>query len=300
MEIINKDDPRYKLLPFIWEKYKFEDIFDEGEGIKPKNKIFIVPELVMDDYITNKIYITNKVGGWVARDKERILLESTWLTEEQYYLIMVRHINDTDDVPKCACRNCRKPLQYNYRFNIGYYTYCDHSCKSSEELMYQHENPDEYPNRANHTKEWSAKGREVSNFADLWDDPDWRESMIDMLSERHKDPLFRTKFDMMKFICIGDSNDTCYLYATVTDTNIKFGITQDIETRKFLGNISEESYTGELHQLYSDNRINIAYLEAILKLKFKGREFIEYNESSLLFKYLKDTLKQGIINPFED
>lgn len=138
------------------------------------------------------------------------------------------------------------------------------------------------------------------NFETSWKDPVWRKNRILELSNRWKDHWYKTYIMYCRYLSFGDLSDTCYLYAANTDSYFKFGVTKDPSLRLFTSNLRElESYS-ELHILLSSSRLEVANLEASIKLQFEGREYLKPEESHKFFSILKQLLAtRPIANPFE-
>lgn len=295
--IIPPWDPRYGKLGHIWKKYPFNKLFKEGEGVKPKNKIYFIPELVIENYITNKVYLTKEYGDWISRNKESILTYSMHLTEEEYYLLTVLHINRKLDIPRCP--NCKCQLTYTYRFNVGYWIFCSRSCNASFNLRYQFAHLDQYPTRLQHTIAWSLAGRAASDFGELWKTEEFRNKMINSLRSRIWDPKFRTYCDMRRFILSGDENDEAFLYVTENEKYFKFGATKDPELRSRLMPL-DGGPSDRVRCIIKSTRLEIAYIEATIKLHFKGREWLDVSESHEFFKYCRLVLTdRPVPNPFD-
>lgn len=287
-EIIPPWDSRYGKLGHIWKKYKWDDLVIPGKGIKPKNKILLVRELVLDEYPEWRPY--------VARNKESILMELMDLTEEEYFLITVYKVNRVIDKPRCP--ECHNYLDYNYRFNSGYWTFCSRSCNASWNLKYQFSHLSDYPSRLKHLQDWYSNR---FDFSKAWEDPTWRSDQINRLSLRFLDPEFRTKFDRGRFIHQGELNDKCYLYLAITESyQVKLGVTIDIDQRLYLNKLNDaESYLC-IHQVFASNRSEVANLEAQIKLRFNGNEYLDWVDLHRIIHVMKELLaNRPVANPFE-
>lgn len=269
---------RYNKLSEIWSKYKFEDIIRYGEGIKPKNSIYFIPELVLEDYITQKVYLTHEVGAWVARNKENILLASMHLTEEDYYLLLVKQTNDYNDIP--LCEYCGAKLNYNYRFNIGYYETCNRSCNASKNLEYQYSHPEEYPSRQEHLL-WCIENNLIS-WDELWKDPDFRKMRLESLHQQHQDIDFRIKFDISRFISSGEPDDICELFISKNTNGVYLGLSSDLESRLI---IEPQLYSG-IEIIRTGTRLKLANLKSQVLTKMHSLSLIEHSRYTELIELI--------------
>lgn len=111
----------------IFSKYN-ADNFKEQRSEKYGIYYYIPPELSFYDYKKTTRILAGQ-GGWVNWSKFKVTIKLvSGFTDQEYYDMMVLHINDSDLRPKCSCG---KPRAY-YGTMKGYYNCCSKSCASRE------------------------------------------------------------------------------------------------------------------------------------------------------------------------
>lgn len=267
--IIPQWDPRFGSVGKLFKKFDFNKIYS-NEGLLSK---YLIPkELVLVEIDRwsgrgNHILVSKSKDNLVSNRRfSNILFESTHLTPQEYYDLLVLHINNIEDRPKCV--NCRCKLSIS-RLHLGYsshkdyddyHTFCSISC-SKQYYM-------------NNVSEDTVKSN--------------------LFIELNKNYKFRVKSEMNKFKSMGNESDLCSLYLEVTESGkLKFGVTaDDLEDRLYHSMISDQ-YT-EITELFCDTRNRVANLEALIKLEFNGREYLELSEKDTLLRLLNNYIKSDL------
>lgn len=253
--IINHTDERFSKLSKIFE-YNLESV--RIEGGRNSTKYYIPPELVLDEYVTWKVNVVkcpkdNGYDNWITcRAFPRILNETTKLDIEEYYNLVIQHINDRSKRQKCT--QCGGELYFT-NLSCGYshhnyalgdsQVFCSISCQVN----------------------WMNKHNVGMNSI---------ESNI--------------RKAKTQFLIKGSLDDEAYLYVTWTDDHkVKYGITTDIDSRYAIEYMNGYEYN-QIHKLIVGTRNSIADLESRIKLYFSGREYLEKSELSKFFKILRSEL----------
>lgn len=253
-EIIPPWDPRYGKLGHMWKRLKK---YRYGSG---RNTIsyFIPKELVLNEYLSAKIEVTKSETGWdwnnivSSRVITRLLDQCCNLSKQEYFDLIDLKINNRLNRPRCA--NCKSILNFNQLSN-GY-----------SHHMY--------------TTDYSETCCSLS--CSLIYQNELNTGMNSIESNIRK---ARTQF-----INKGSLDDECYFYLAITNDNkLKYGITADIISRPDIEYLNNNSYK-TIHLIYSDSRLNIANFETKIKLKFNGKEYIEFDNLSTLIKLIRSTL----------
>lgn len=278
MKIINEDDPRYNLLDNMWEAYDKEDLVIE---LGARATRYLIPEqLVINNYVTSKTKVLSTKPD-MSPDSEdnlvndhsikRVLVKTCELSLQDYYDLCFLKINDTRDRPKCPY--CGYSCEFSGKISRGYKQFCSRSCARTFELK----NRELYPKVAEQFDNFNQLGTEAR------------------LS------LANNTFNCIKkarsqFLSYGSANDSCQLYCVHNGYKVKFGVSGSIESR-----LTTHRHVGLTfqHILLVSNRVEIANIEAKLKLKL-GDEEIEFLDLPLLFKYLKEILSsRPVESPFD-
>lgn len=266
--IIPPWDSRYGKLGHLWKRYDFNKIkYSDGGG---RVYYFIPPELVVEDYITRNIQIKsildkdNPWCNWISNRYLFYIEDLTGLSLQEFFDLIVLKSNSKIDRPKCSF--CGASLAWSGRFSHGYYgdtlwmnrkyNYCSDSCRT-QMMRY---------------------------------DKDYYESFNEAIKDNIEYVFTKeakTKSAWSRFLNLGPLDDECYFYIARTKSRIfKFGITAyDLETRSYQEMWRGEGYYSEMKPLITRSRIFVANLEALLKLKFDGREYLEEKEIKDLFTY---------------
>lgn len=144
--IIPPEDPRYKSLNLIFNKFRLEDLVD-GEG--GSTYYYILPELMVNEYETGCTRVVfnprskdDTYDNWVnKRNITRLLAHTCGLTVQEYYDLIELHINNRLDRPKCEI--CGEYLRSTNRLSSGYigffgeHRFCSHSCTASYYNLYE-------------------------------------------------------------------------------------------------------------------------------------------------------------------
>lgn len=243
--IINELDPRYKYLDKLLS-YDRSSIIYRGDG---RNSVyyFIPPELVLEEYDTDKIQLRKSLTEWSwcnwihGRSIPRILQDYCNITTEEFYNLIILHNNDLDNKPRC--KYCNSDLW----FKCLAYGYSTHNYKEGSSTI----------------------------FCSISCHVNWmNENNLGMNSIDSNIRKARTQF-----LSKGTLEDECYLYITwLSNGKFKYGITSNLEDRIVLENLNGNSYNS-IHILRIDSRVNIVDIELKLKYRFNG---LEYLESKLL------------------
>lgn len=109
----------------------------------------------------------------------------------------------------------------------------------------------------------------------------------------------KVKSQMNHFIYAGDPNDLTSFYLALTKSGkLKLGITTMYSSwsRQEYSKCKDEYVS--IHELNSSlTRVNAAYLEAAIKLKFNGEEYLEWKNLHDVIKWYRKQI-YNITNPF--
>lgn len=250
--IIDELDPRFNKLKDLIQKYKWKDLV---HGKDRSISYFIPPELVIKEYKTQSIHVTDSLTNWewcnwVNRQSINKVLEYSCGFDTQVYFDLFRlNIIEIKDRPRCTY--CGKYLNWTWRLGRGYNSstpwvtednhFCNHSCQNK----YKFKHPELYESVGYTITSW-IYGREY---------------------DRH------------------DPNEICYFYICRSNGYIKYGMTDNPNNRKYyLG-------TDNMHIIFTAKFEEVNNLEASVKLHFNGSEYISESELHRLILILKDKLK---------
>lgn len=290
MNIIDKSDDRYKLLDTLFDKYSYDNIIKRFEGYDHP-WYFIPPELVKFPYSKGSIEIFDITTTDLDYDWDnyvsynsitRILLKCCELTPLEYFDLLVLHINDTNDRPKC--KYCNNYLTWSGRILCGYgsgghlWTESENNfCSPGHTILYRNSHLDEYPEYSEFINSGGSFGLQYSN-------PDLYDPVGTSVYSTHIETM-RSKFKNS-----GNKTDICQFYITRSGDKLKFGITSDIDIRLGFG-ASFDSYSNDVRIIYESHRYFIADLEAEIKYKFKSSiEYLEWSQALRLCQYFGEVL----------
>lgn len=233
-----------------------KDNFDLGtikytydDIIRRTNSIeyFIIPELIECDYNTRCINITRAAGGWISRRwVAKVLKHCCDLTPQEYFDLVVLRINDTELRPKC--HNCNS----NLSFTSIIYGYSTHPWFSIDEAYCSHSCVAANSNKTNKT----GFGTFTTNI----------------------------KSRKTQFIRLGNADDICEFYITVSRGKFKYGISQNTLVRSYY-NHTYDSAPRKFKVLIRSNRLKIAELEYLIKLELGlADEYLVFNSSMEKFR----------------
>jgi len=273
-----------EVLSELFIKYNYDNIQSYLFGPE-KSLYYLVPQIfILGGQQSLDKYYWERNGEWYLSTQQmtRVLGITTKLTTQTYFDLLVLHINDTEDRPKCP--QCGRELKWSGRITSGYGSQghkwigecITHCCSQSCSLQYRVSNLELYPDY----KEFQESG---GAFGMIHRNKDYYGNVGFGNKETH------AKTMMNKFINAGDSNDVCYFYfAALNDqSKFKFGITQDYETRLAFG-ISFKDYE-YIKLLYSGSRVDIAKFEYDIKSRLNWEEY-QSNEKLLEFNELVSQL----------
>lgn len=250
--IIDTSDERYKYLELLWSTYDYNNLIVD---LSHRSWRCLVPrELIL-----------TKVGGSSigCRNLNKFLLNNCKLTLQEYFDLLVLHINNTDDRPRCSYSGCTDHLRF-ISFSQGYGSLGPW-------------NPDARHYCSNTHQRLDHEGRNKESL----------NSILPTIKRQRSTFISKSKGS------IG------YLYITrLTSGGIKYGITEDIlkrvQSMRF-GNL----YINP-HMIFRGSIEEVANLEASLKLELSGKEYLLDDELHNLMKLIRTKLAvRPIANPFD-
>jgi len=250
----------------LFNKYSYDNIYLFEDGYQ----YWRIPELLSlgDYWYSDHNYCSTKLEGrvYVRSFASKHLREFTGLTIQEYFDLLVLHINDTEDRPKCSL--CNAPLYFSGRVMAGYGSgghYWNenvvHFCSRDHAAQFQYNNPQYYPI----TNEFRNSGGTFSKIINT-DYQTWIEASI--------------RSRRTAFILKGSPDDPCSMYITkVTSGYYKFGITYDLEYRSYLSGMVDKFIDPKI--IYKSTRVRVANLEAYIKLYLNtNTEYLELTQLS--------------------
>lgn len=273
-EIIKNTDSRYKYLSYIYNKYNYDNIFTKFKGYTGW-WMFIPPELVLEYYEsqtgtsyinTLEDYDPKDVGSnWISTINIRHAFKSCNLTAQELFDILVLHINDTDDRPKCT--NCGCELTFtgvmigygsSHHWNEIKNVFCSRSCRN----YYWHSHPNEYP-------------------------------------EIVRGSILAQRNSFISNSLNADNNIIAYFYIAITESKlIKYGISVNPSGRVHRQSSYNRDEYVTFHIIKVGSVVDIANLESLIKLELNGHEYIEFNNLSNLIVLIKRYIN-NIYDPFK-
>jgi hypothetical protein len=129
--IISYEDPRFGKIGHLWRRYSWDNI---KRGFGRRKEYFIPPELIKRDYVTHRgTKILAKLesdSNWINSNSfANILWKTCELEVQEYCDLLVYHINDKLDRPRCCW--CKSYLKFDYHLNQQYGFFCNESCSVS-------------------------------------------------------------------------------------------------------------------------------------------------------------------------
>jgi len=255
-----------EILEYLYSNYNYDNIIIRDELGRVLYKI---PSIIALDDIecSNVNWCSTKIDGvsYASSYFRSHLMMFTGLTPQQYFDILVLHINDTEDRPRCA--RCGAYLPWSNRITSGYasgghkWTENDagvHFCSRECAVRFQYDNPDIYTQ----TAEFQGNG---GTFGFLkYDKELW--TLMQIRSRR------------TFFLNLGNIEDDCLFYLALTETGrYKFGITSNLNWRNWTS-FMVDGYCYS-HKLISGTRLQMANLEANIKYKLgQYNEYLEYSD----------------------
>lgn len=248
--IIKPSDSRFKYLDMLFSNYN-ESNYSDGSGV---NSIwyYIPKELVLAEYFGRGTIVKFNPGNkdldwdnWVNNKVfSRILWDTCHLTIQEYYDLIIGHINDITLRPKCDY--CNKFIRF-YNMSSGYSkSSSGHNfCCSYHRDKYIREHLDEFPMIIEST---------YTNLLGLGNIPHISTEIC---------RIYKT------YLGFGDWNDECYFYIATEDGYLKFGVTNDINGRS-------KAYDN-FKIIFTSTRVIVSSLEALIKVYLgKSSEWIEF------------------------
>lgn len=261
-EIIPPWDSRYGKIGHLWKLRSLIKINKSKVIYYYIDKLLVINEI--DRYTGHGNHLlVNKIGSdnYICSNSiGRLIKESTGLGTEEYYLLVQLKINNKLDKPRCLY--CKSYLHWYGRLSYGYLAgFCNDKC--SVEYRLQHE----------------IRGESIFNIGNNLD----YESLV--LGGRN---IIVNKgfLDDDYFFYIAMSKDRTNYY--------KFGVCNNPNTR-----LSYSSFNGYyiiFHILFKSTRLEIANLEANLKLIYKS----EWIDITKLHDFLTNYRRISSIRPIND
>lgn len=272
--IIKPDDPRFNLLTDLYDNYD-ESNFSDGSGVN-STWYYIPKELVLTEYYGRGNIVKFNPGikdldwdNWVNNKVfNRVLYDTCKLTSQEYYDLIIGHINDRNLRPKCDY--CGTFIRF-YNMSVGYTkSLTNHNfCCSYHRDLYINNHLDEFP---------SVVESKYSNLIGLGNVASVSTTIC---------RIYKT------YLGSGDWNDSCEFYIAKDDGYFKFGITIDSNSRS-------KAYDS-IKVIYENTRVRIASLEALIKVYLgKSSEWIKFNNSVPEFRKAYLQSKKFIDNILDD
>jgi len=180
------------------------------------------------------------------------LAQYNWTCQE-YFDILILHINDTNDRPKCPY--CNEFLKWSGRLTYGYgaeywFESLNHFCSLSHKSLYMRLHPEEY---INYAKLMNSGG----NLNAVRNNPN--KSLNNDNLERKINSIWG------KWLSMGNKSDECIFYiAKLNNGNFKYGITSDESDRSAAHNYVK------LKVILRDSRDYVGALEAQIKYELNN------------------------------
>lgn len=259
MKIIKESDPRYGLLDNLYQ-YNLEKLFPFDGRIYmciPRELIINPVRVSESNWIEDHpsmFYRCLTLRGPYVND---YLYESTGLTFQELYDLLILHINETEERP--VCKKCGEPAPFN-GFTYGYREFCDIVCKN----------------------QWLLEQDYIKDIH--------RKLFHDMNLENNSDPKFQAHSHFMYFINNFDLNSRAFLYLADYYDNpdkFKFGVSKMSFDAKFNLMGSET-----LDNIYEDNLLKVSWIEYQLALIF-NKEWILKSDKDLFTKLLNFYIKKA-------
>lgn len=137
------------------------------------------------------------------------------------------------------------------------------------------------------------------DFCRAWQSSEWRSMKIKQLSDHWSSVGGFTYRDYYRYLSRGKLDDICYFYIAITPNYIKYGVTNDLNRRSYLSTVFESEPYLTIHNIYKSTRLEVANLEATIKLKYNGNEYLDKSLLHNLIIDIKSILNTNITNPFE-
>jgi len=269
MKIIKEIDFRFQNLDKLWERWNWDNFrYRLGREFR-----YVIPsELRLDN---GEDFFIGKSSYYIK--------EYLNLTLQEYFDLMVLHINDTEERPKC--KYCNEFIEFSGELARGYsrHKWEDSNnlfCCMSHRQYYIHQHLDEYPSE--------VRRREI-----------WTQAVP-------LNDLRQAKSAMNRELNHGEYTDLIYFYRGTFDKDwLKYGIT--------------ECYPGRNNHLHLTNddvlqytRSKACLLEYLIKLKFielgiEDHEFIRIEHKDIFYKitdeliaYINGITSDQVINKINE
>lgn len=252
-KIIKENDPRYPLLEEVFRKWNWDNF---RRKVTSRYRYIIPKELVIGGCTEDEFMFPLKTNSEKYCN----------LTLQEYFDLIVLHINNTDDRPKCP--NCNKEILFSGELARGYARHewnssTNNFCSAKCRQTYIHSNLDEYPHEVERRLRWVDK---ICN-----------------------DYERQAKASMSRFLIRGSLDDLVIFYTGLyrNELWIKYGITEDFKNR----NHHKELKTYRLIHL---PRYKACLLEYLIKMEVKDNniegEYLDISLESYLNNLLADKL----------
>lgn len=316
-----------EVLISLFRRYNYNNIIERDEF---SNKFwYIIPkELVLEDNLySDSNYVTLKDGGYVSGkgNVDYFFRLFTGLTSQEYFDLLVLHINDTELRPICDHPECDSRLKFNsilygyggsHNWTDSTRHYCSHECSSNGRLYhledypyykefirklrngedgfgYVHSHLDEYPEYAKFMDEGGGFGMIHNNPEYYYLEKVWNEARgFKTLTEYQRmQAIIESKRSFFKNN--GDSNDESYFYLVNFGDNVKFGISANLKDRFAF-------YHGykSAKVILTSTRNFIADVEAELQYKLNQyRETIPWDQMYRFREYYPQVISELLQDP---
>lgn len=259
--IISEDDPRYGKIGHLMKKYPWESLY-KGED---RSMYYFIPfELVLTEYNSGSILVTNKDTDWEW---------TNWVNRQSISRVLKYTCNlTTQDYFDLF------QLNINNKFDRPRCTYCKSELEWSGRLMRGYNRSTPWNTDANHFCDHYCQMNYIWENRELYEHTGY----------------ITTSWVRGRELTRHSDSETCYFYICISDGYIKYGLTVNPNFRSRF--VTDKG----LHIILVSNFREILALETSIKLKFNGREYIEYSELHKLIMLLKSLLKnRPIKDPLE-
>ena len=276
--IIPQFDFRYGKLGHLYKRYNYSNIIRRDE--RRILQYYIPGELLWEDYITDKIQLYKSDPdhkNWISNKyASRLIFWSTGLNPQEYFDLLVLHINNPNDRPRCVQCHCIVPwsnrIIWGYNQSVPWdkvrFTYCSNSHAKQFQCLH----PEFFPEVRKHQEMFYEYMRP-----------------------------YRVRIERSKYLTRGNLDDEGYFYLARTHNNdLKIGVTCcSLECRSYQELMNSGYEYKSIHCILQSNRLEIANLEAHIKNKF-GEEYLNWNNLHQVIIMIKGLLaNRPIANPFE-
>lgn len=176
-------------------------------------------------------------------------------TIQEYFDILILHINDTTMRPRCPY--CGEYLPWSGRLTFGYggdywFESRNHFCNGSHKALYMSTHRDEY-------KKFGDLLNSGGVLSLIRNNPDKYVPLNNDNLERKVNSIWS------KFLSLGNPDDECVFYIGVTNSGIfKYGVTANLDDRECVYEFKR------LKPVFYSTRVKVAALEAQIKFELEN------------------------------